>query len=179
MSITTTCPGCGATLSIDENQQSVTCQFCGNHFNVNLDETPPTLTKSAPRRNHVPLLLNHPPPAKPPRLCLGSCKTRPEMRCTIRPFPARGPHASADVYNPPLEDISSGSKPDLFPAPFSAVSRNLPVQPHHGQPPVGRDCHCGHGYFLCQLPVHGGHLSRLSAASSDENPGPVQGSPGR
>jgi len=107
MAITTTCPGCGATLSIDENQQSVICQFCGNHFNVNLDETAPTLNKAVPPEEPSPA-------APPPSASAYSHSPLPEAANAAGdevynpPIPGAQSTAQQDVYNPPLEDISAG-----------------------------------------------------------------------
>ena len=107
MAITSTCPGCGATLSVDENQQSVTCPYCGNHFNVNLEETTPALEKAVPPAVEQPL------PSRPPTQddynppIPGSSGTSADEMYNP-PIPG-GPAASAeDVYRPSLQDISEG-----------------------------------------------------------------------
>ena len=119
MPITTTCPGCGATLNIDESQQSVTCNFCGNHFNVNLDETAPTLNKAVPPAE---------PPTEPARpltsdisnLPMPGADGTPGDDLYNPPIPGAAPTPPEDVYNPPLEDISSGPSQTYTPPPFSA-----------------------------------------------------------
>jgi hypothetical protein len=119
MAITATCPGCGASLSIDENQRSVTCQFCGNHFNVNLDETAPTFEKAVPPAE--------PPPTAPQQPLSGAASSplpeaSPQAGDELYnpPIPGASSSSSQDVYNPPLEDISSGSSQTYTPPPFTA-----------------------------------------------------------
>ena len=119
MAITTTCPGCGATLSIDENQPSITCHFCGNHFNVNLDETAPALNKALPPADPTPASAQPPiPDAYNPPIPEAVGNAGNDLYNPAIPGAASTPRE--DVYNPPLEDISSGSSQTYSPPPFSA-----------------------------------------------------------
>jgi hypothetical protein len=120
MSINTTCPGCGSSLSIDEDQKSVTCQFCGNHFNVNLDDTSPALKKAGlPGESSPADSVQPPPPDKSNPPIPGVSRTAGDDIYNP-PIPGVAPTPPADVYNPPLEDISSGSSQPYSPPPFSA-----------------------------------------------------------
>lgn len=119
MAISTTCPGCGATLSVDENQQSVTCPYCGNNFNVNLEDTTPALEKA------VPPAEKQPTPSTPPTqddynppIPGTSATSADEM---YNPPITGGPATSpADVYRPSLEDISAAPNEPPTPPAFSA-----------------------------------------------------------
>ena len=43
MSVSSTCPACGAQISVDESGGQVTCPYCGNNFVVNMDSIQPAL----------------------------------------------------------------------------------------------------------------------------------------
>ena len=120
MAINTTCPGCGSSLSIDENQQSVTCQFCGNHFNVNLDETAPALKKATPPADSDPAAAVQPPAQNSYNPPVPGAVNDASSNPYNPPIPGMPPTPPTDVYNPPLEDISSGSSQPYSPPPFSA-----------------------------------------------------------
>jgi hypothetical protein len=119
MAITATCPGCGSSLSIDENQQSVTCHFCGNHFAVNLDETAPTFQKAVPPDEPLPTDPLQPAPYQTASPFPGAAN-RAGDELYDPPIPGKTSTPGEDVYNPPLEDISSGPTQTYSPPPFSA-----------------------------------------------------------
>jgi hypothetical protein len=109
MPITTICPGCSATLQIEEAATSATCPYCGNHFEVKMDGgAAPELRKAAP-----------PPPAPEPLLPTPVISEPPTSVVSELPAPA-APSADPDAsgfYNPPIP----GASPiiDLYNPPLS------------------------------------------------------------
>ncbi len=48
MAIHVNCPACGASLSVSETTRRTTCDFCGNHFDVDTTQTEPALKRITP-----------------------------------------------------------------------------------------------------------------------------------
>lgn len=48
MDINVSCPACGAVLRLSETSRRVTCDFCGNHFDVDTTKTEPGLQRITP-----------------------------------------------------------------------------------------------------------------------------------
>lgn len=110
MPITTTCPGCSATLQIEETATSATCPYCGNHFEVKMDGgVAPELRKAAA------------PPPTPESLL----PTSVVSELPTPPVPSADPDASS-FYNPPIP----GASPiiDLYNPPIA----NTPPPPPDG-----------------------------------------------
>jgi hypothetical protein len=125
MSISATCPGCGVTLSLNENETAITCPYCNTHFNVKLDQTSPTLEKSQPPAppapdTYVPSpedVITPPQPAQ---------TSAPDAGFFNPPIPGEPPVSPADVYNPPI----SGQTPmDVYNPPLSSGGQAYPPPP--------------------------------------------------
>jgi hypothetical protein len=99
MSISATCPGCGVTLSLNENETSITCPYCNTHFIIDLDQTNPSLQKTEPPA----------PPAFEPFV--------PSAEDVITP--PQPPTSGADFFNPPLSGETQVSPADPFNPPIS------------------------------------------------------------
>jgi hypothetical protein len=102
MPITITCPGCSATLQLEETATSATCPYCGNHFEVKMDSgVAPELSKTAT------------PPPEP---------ILPTSVVSELPAPAL-PSADPDTsgfYNPPVPGVSPII--DLYDPPLSGAT---------------------------------------------------------
>lgn len=48
MNIATPCPACGSQLSLSTGEKTATCNFCGNHYEVDFSETQPVLKMLTP-----------------------------------------------------------------------------------------------------------------------------------
>ncbi len=48
MDINVNCPACGAVLRLSETTRRVTCDFCGNNFDVDTSKTEPDLQRITP-----------------------------------------------------------------------------------------------------------------------------------
>jgi hypothetical protein len=102
MSITSTCPGCSATLQIEETATSATCPYCGNHFEVKLDGgVAPELRKAAapPPEPLLPadVVSELPAPVAP--------AADPDAPSFYNP-PIPGASPIIDLYNPPLSNAT-------------------------------------------------------------------------
>lgn len=91
MAITTTCPGCGAPLQVEEDAAKIVCNFCGTSFKVNLEGVAPALQVSSDQPQYLP-------EAQPADL-----QYNPPL--TIEGIPQPTPSAD-DLYNPPIPNAS-------------------------------------------------------------------------
>ena len=48
MDLNVTCPACGAVLSLRETTRRISCDFCGNNFDVDPTQTEPALKRITP-----------------------------------------------------------------------------------------------------------------------------------
>jgi hypothetical protein len=108
MNITVTCPGCTAALSLSDTEKSTTCQYCGTHFEVNLDETNPTLRKTEPADQPV------------------SETYVPSQEDVISPPAGQTSASGGNFYNPPISSQSPDSQSDVYNPP---VSGQAPTDP--------------------------------------------------
>ncbi len=118
MTITSTCPGCGASLNIDDNAGEVICQFCGTHFQINLDGVEPSFRVAGPPSEPPPPAATS--PVEPPT---GETPLTPAEDSYNPPVPGAAPVAPNELYNPPIPTAGPtyyGEPPQPFtPPPFS------------------------------------------------------------
>ena len=109
MTITTNCPGCSAPIQVEEDATSAVCQFCGAHFEVNLDSVAPSFHKVEAPSEPAPV---DPAPEQP--------LPEPSSYTYNPPIPGGAPvSAGEELYNPPIPDASgSGYPPTDTPLPF-------------------------------------------------------------
>jgi len=65
MSVQSTCPACGAQLSVDEGGGKVTCPYCGSSFNVDMSAVQPAFKVSENAPAQEPQLQIIPPEVPP------------------------------------------------------------------------------------------------------------------
>lgn len=124
MNITATCPGCGAALSLNENETSTTCPYCHTHFEVNLEQTSPELNKKEPPAEPVsePIVPAAEDVITPPQPPAGSDFYNPPV--------SGGPGAApADFYNPPISGQAQTNPNSLYNPPISSGGQDYTPPP--------------------------------------------------
>ena len=109
MIITTKCPGCNAPIQVEDNVTSLVCQFCGAHFDVNLNDVSPAFHKADDPSEPAPE-----PSAPEPLL------PKPSAYPYNPPIPGETPAATiVDLYNPAIPNpAGTGYPPTQPPPPF-------------------------------------------------------------
>jgi hypothetical protein len=111
MPITTTCPGCGAPLQVEETASTLTCHFCGTPFEVDLEGVAPSLRKSSGPPQPSIEAEPAPSPYNPPLTYEGV------------PQPATNPD---ELYNPPIPNAGPAYPPYGTPQPVPQPGFEFP-----------------------------------------------------
>jgi hypothetical protein len=115
MAITSTCPGCGATLLLDDQPGEITCQYCGTRFEIKMDDVNPTFRKTEPSAES---------PAPAPQIIDG----------TFNPPASDASAADANLYNPPIAGQAPVAPNDLYNPPIPNAPSGYPSQPYTPPP---------------------------------------------
>jgi hypothetical protein len=129
MSITSNCPGCGSSLTIDETAGEVTCPYCGTHFHVNMDDVNPTfqVAPTSPEDSNPPA----PGPASQEIIDL---TPHPVDEAYNPPVPGQAPTPAGDFYNPPLPGSAPTPPLELYNPPTTNYGTGQPPFPPPAAP---------------------------------------------
>jgi hypothetical protein len=124
MSITSTCPGCGSSLTIDETAGEVVCPYCGTHFHVNMDDMNPGLQVEPAAPEDA-----RPPEPSPASQEIIDVTPHAVDEAYNPPVPGQAPTPPGDFYNPPIPGSAPTPPLEMYNPPTTNYGAGQPPFP--------------------------------------------------